>query len=131
MNFVNMKDLMTYLNEAVAGSIKKKIEFDIVISKSAHAEERQSRHGTDERNFISDEEIRETIYQATDRIIEDLVNNHLDVDDRFVVRDANTGVNIVCSIHAGSNGRHRLDVITVIRTTEFRNPHGTWVVMVR
>lgn len=126
-----MKNLSIYVKEALAGEFSKKIEFDIVISKSVHAEERQSRHGSDERNFISDEEIKETIYQATDRIIEDLVNNHIDVDDRFIVRDANTGVNIVCSIHAGKDGKHRLDVITVIRTDNFHNPGKTWVVMVR
>ena len=84
------------------GGFSKKIEFDINISKSFHASERQSRHGTDEYNFISDDEILETVRKASEKILEDIVNNHIDIDDRFIVRDGNTDLNIVCVLHKGA-----------------------------
>lgn len=128
-----MKTLIEYINEAKPiGSFSKKIEFDINISKTFHAGERQSRHGTDERGFISDDEIIETVRKASEKILEDVVNNHIDIDDRFIVRDGNTDLNIVCVLHRGTApDRLQIDIVTVIRTEKFWNTQNNWVVMVR
>ncbi len=128
-----MKTLFEYINEAKPiGNFSKNIEFDINISKSFHAGERQTRHGDDERNIISDEEILETVRKASEKILEDIVNNHIDIDDRFIVRDANTDLNIVCQLHRGTSpDRLQIDIVTVIRTEKFWNTQKNWVVMVR
>lgn len=128
-----MKQLISYINEVLqVGEFTKKIEFDITISKSGHAGERQSRHGTDAINYISDDEILETVRQASEKILEDIVNDHINIDDRFIVRDANTDLNIVCQLHKGTSpDRLKIDVVTVIRTEKFWNTKNNWVVMVR
>ena len=128
-----MKPLYTYINEAKPiGDFTKKVEFDIRISKSFHAGERQSRHGEDDRNFISDDEIVETVRQASEKILEDIVNDHINIDDRFIVRDANTDLNVVCQLHRGTSpDRLQIDIVTVIRTDNFWNTKNNWVVMVR
>lgn len=128
-----MKTIFEYINEAKPiGNFSKKVEFDINISKSFHAGERQTRHGEDERNFISDTEIIETVRKASEKILEDIVNNHIDIDDRFVVRDGNTDLNIVCVLHRGTTpDRLQIDIVTVIRTEKFWNTQNNWVVMVR
>lgn len=128
-----MKPLYTYINEAKPiGDFTKKVEFDIRISKSFHAGERQSRHGEDDRGFISDEEIVETVRQASEKILEDIVNDHINIDDRFIVRDSNTDLNVVCQLHKGTSpDRLQIDIVTVIRTDNFWNTRNNWVVMVR
>ena len=74
----------------------------------------------------------ETIRHAIDRIMVDIVNNHIRIDGRFVVRDTNTDLNIVCGLNRGPTpNRLRIDIITVIRTDDFQNPQDSWVVMVR
>ena len=126
-----MKPLIEYLFEAQnIGRYNRKFEFEFIIAKSQHAGERQARHGEDDRNYISDEEIMETIRQAIDRVMVDIVNNHIHIRDKFVVRDAN--LNIVCGLNPGPTpNRLRIDISTVIRTDDFQNPQGSWVVMVR
>jgi len=128
-----MKQLIYYINEArPVGEFTKNIKFDIKLSKSFHAGERQSRHGTEDRSFISDDEILETVRHASERILEDIVNDHINIDDRFVVRDANTDLNIVCQLHRGTSPDClQIDVVTVIRTEKFWNTKNNWVVMVR
>ena len=128
-----MKSLYTYINEAKPiGDFTKNVEFDIQISKSFHAGERQSRHGKDDSSFISDDEIVETVRQASEKILEDIVNDHINIDDRFIVRDANTDLNVVCQLHKGASpDRLQIDIVTVIRTDNFWNTKNNWVVMVR
>ena len=128
-----MKPLIEYLFEAQnIDRYNRKFEFEFIVAKSHHACGRQSRHGEDDRNYISDEEIAETIRQAIDRIMVDIVNNHIRIRGKFVVRDANTDLNIVCGLNPGTApNRLRIDIITVIRTDDFQNPQDSWVVMVR
>ena len=128
-----MKTLYEYIAERKAiGGFKRNYTIDIQMVKSTHAEERQSRHGEDERNYISDDEIRETVRQASDTIITDVLRSKINIGDRFIVRDANTDINIVCQLNNGRDkDQLQVDIITVMRSADFHNPHGTWVVMVR
>lgn len=129
-----MKTLQQFISErnTFIGSIDRKYEIEISMLKSPHAEERQTRHGDDEMSVISDEEIIETVRKASDKIITDIINGNINIDDRFVVRDANTDLNIVCQIHHGRQQNElRVDIVTVIRTDDFYNTKKSWVVMVR
>jgi len=126
-----MKTLIEYIKEAQM-KFDKTFELEFTINKSYHATERQSRHGQDEEHYISDEEILEEVKRASKTIIEDIINNHINIDDRFIVRDANTDLNIVCQLHKGTaKDKLRVDIVTVIRTDKFWNTKGNWVIMIR
>lgn len=129
-----MRSLHDYiLHESRIGKISKTVKIDIRLEKTNHAVERQSRHGTSEDKFISDDELIETVRAGSERIITDILNDKIDIGDKFVVRDANTDLNIVCKLMQG-NTREELVVVivTVIRTGKFFNQADTnWVVMVR
>ena len=130
-----MKSIVDILNSSILKENKLVAKFDknitltFTITKSPHSEERQ---GRDENDYISDDEILETVRKASETIINDLVNNKIDIDDRFIVRDANTNLNIVCVAHHGkSNEEIKIDIVTVIRTEKFWNTQKNWVVMIR
>ena len=126
-----MKSLSEYIIEALM-KFEKKFELEFTINKSFHATERQSRHGSDEEHFISDDEILETVKKASKTIIEDIINDNINIDDRFIVRDANTDLNIVCQLHRGANKDSlRVDIVTMIRTDKFWNTKQNWVIVIR
>ena len=128
-----MKSLKDFLNESRIGKISKTIKIDIRLEKTVHADERQSRHGTSIDKFISDDEIIETVRAGSERIIKDVLNDKISIGNKFVVRDANTDLNIVCKLEQGKTSDELVVVIiTVIRTGKFFNQADTnWVVMVR
>ena len=128
-----MKSLKEFLNESRIGKISKTIKIDIRLEKTVHADERQSRHGTSVDKFISDDEIIETVRAGSERIIKDVLNDNISIGNKFVVRDANTDLNIVCKLEQGKTSDELVVVIiTVIRTGKFFNQSDTnWVVMVR
>jgi hypothetical protein len=128
-----MKSLKDFLNESRIGKISKTIKIDIRLEKTVHADERQSRHGTSVDKFISDDEIIETVRAGSERIIKDVLNDKISIGNKFVVRDANTDLNIVCKLEQGKTSDELVVVIiTVIRTGKFFNQSDTnWVVMVR
>jgi hypothetical protein len=128
-----MKSLKEFLNESRIGKISKTIKIDIRLEKTVHADERQSRHGTSVDKFISDDEIIETVRAGSERIIKDVLNDKISIGNKFVVRDANTDLNIVCKLEQGKTSDELVVVIiTVIRTGKFFNQSDTnWVVMVR
>ena len=128
-----MKSLIEYIEESRIGKISKTIKIDIRLEKTAHAGERQSRHGSTEDKFISDDEIIETVRAASERILKDILNDKIDIGQKFVVRDANTDLNIVCKLEqGGSRDELVVVIVTVIKTHKFFNQADTnWVVMVR
>lgn len=128
-----MKSLKQFLNESRIGKISKTLKIDIRLEKTVHADERQSRHGTSADKFISDDEIIETVRAGSERIIKDVLNDKINIGNKFVVRDANTDLNIVCKLEQGrTNDELVVVIITVIRTGKFFNQADTnWVVMVR
>lgn len=126
-----MKSLREHITEALM-KFEKKFELEFTINKSLHATERQSRHGEDEDHFISDDEILETVKKASEKIIEDIVQDNISIEDRFVIRDSNTDLNIVCQLHHGTaKDKLRVDIVTLIRTDKFWNTKQNWVVVIR
>jgi len=126
-----VKSITNFIHEAMA-KFEKKFELEFTINKSTHAGDRQSRHEGEGGDFISDDEILETVKKASKTIIEDIINDHIDIDDRFIVRDANTTLNIVCQLHRGTaKDKLNVDIVTVIRTEKFWNTKKNWVCMVR
>lgn len=125
------------INEAIAvGKFSKNLTVGFTINKSFHAKERQSRHldNNDTKqsdNYISDEEIIATAEKAGKKIVEDILNNHIDIDDRFVIQDSYTNLNIVCALHKGSTPDNlQVDIVTVIYTDKFWNTKNSWIVKI-
>lgn len=121
------------LNEAKAmGAFNKNITIKFNIGKTLHASERQSRHMKDDGdvdNYITDEEIMALLQKASPKIITDVINNHIDVEEKFQVKDPYTFLHLVCILHR-TNKENELtcDVITVMREEFFRNKEREWIV---
>lgn len=132
-----MKTLFEYLSEAAPPTMArftKDIRLDFTIAKSYHAADRQSRHDEEGLDEISDDEILETVRKCSERIIEDMIANKIDIGDRFVVQDAYQSpmLNIVCQTHQGSaKDEIRIDIVTVIRTDKFWNTKKNWVIRIK
>lgn len=109
------------------GHFHKNMSIDIVLDKTFHSAQRQTRHGQDERNYISDEEIIETVRRASEKIIDDLLFGKIRIGRRFIVHDTNTDLNIVCSPN-GYDEPLIISIITVMRTDNFNNQYGTYVI---
>ena len=125
------------ISEAISvGKFNKNLTIGFTVNKSFHAKERQSRHleGQDNKqsdNYISDDEIVSTAEKAGKKIIEDILNNHIDIDDRFVIQDSYTNLNIVCVLHKGSSADNlNVDIVTVIYTDKFWNTKNNWIVKI-
>lgn len=125
------------ISEAIAvGKFNKNLTIGFTINKSFHAKERQSRHLESEEtkqsdHYISDEEIIATAEKAGKKIVEDILNNHIDIDDRFVIQDSYTNLNIVCALHKGnSSDNFNVDIVTVIYTDKFWNTKNNWIVKI-
>ena len=125
---------MRSLYEAIMAKFSKDIKLDFTLNKSVHAGERQSRHGSDENTFISDDEILETIKKCSERIIEDMISNKIDIGERFVVQDPfqSPMLNVVCQTHQGAaKDEIRVDIVTVIRTDKFWNTNKNWIIRIK
>lgn len=132
-----MKSILEYIEEAAPPTMArftKDIRLDFTIAKSYHAADRQSRHDDEGLEAISDDEILETVRKCSERIIEDMIANKIDIGDRFVVQDAYQSpmLNIVCQTHQGSTKDEiRVDIVTVIRTDKFWNTKKNWVIRIK
>lgn len=132
-----MRTLFEYVSEAAPPTMakfSKDIKLEFVIAKSYHAADRQDRHDDEGLDEISDDEILETVRKCSERIIEDLIANKIDIGDRFVVQDAYQSpmLNIVCQTHRGSTKDEiRVDIVTVIRTDKFWNTKKSWVIRIK
>ena len=132
-----MKSIYECITEAAPPTMakfSKNIKLDFVIAKSYHAADRQHRHDDEGLEPISDDEILETVRKCSERIIEDIVANKIDLGQRFIVQDPNQKpmLNIVCQTLSGSSKDEiRVDIVTVIRTDEFWNTKKNWIIRIK
>lgn len=118
VEFLNNK-----LNEDNVGKFKKNVEIDIQLNTTKHAEERK----VDRREDIpiTNDELIETVRKASPEIIEDVVSGVIKPDDRFIVFDKQTTLNIVCTIVSNNNDTLKILIITVMRHSDFYNTYHT------
>jgi hypothetical protein len=121
------------LFEALQQLDKFKTDVEIIIDlrKTDHASERQSRHGSS--NIISDDEIKQTVRKAQDKVIDALVFNTIDVGDEVIITNKSTDLNCVCAIlqkypnSSDPNTGLQIRVITVMRKKDFKSDNtGTY-----
>ena len=115
------------------GYIKQPVEIRINIEKPPHAADQQWRHGLDDK--ITDDEIIETVELAVEQITIDLMHDEFDVYtksgelNRFVIRNTDTNLNVVCVLQPGE-WEFKLIVITVMKKPDFKTNPGQYVVEV-
>jgi hypothetical protein len=115
------------------GYIKQPVEIRINIEKPPHAADQQWRHGLDDK--ITDDEIIETVELAVEQITIDLMHDEFDVYtksdelNRFVIRNTESNLNVVCVLEPGE-WEFTLTVITVMKKDDFRTGPGQYVVEV-
>ena len=123
-----LSDVRTKLLEGtIIGQFHKNMPIEIVIDKTFHSSQRQTRHGSDARGYISDDEIIETVRKASEQIIDSIIFGKIRLGKRFIVHDTNTDLNIVCSPN-GTGEPLIISVITMMRTDNFNNQFGTYII---
>lgn len=118
-----MKTLKTLLHEKLISKFKETVQVVVTIDKTFHADERQYRHGIDDK--ITDEEIVNVGKKASDKLIKLLVFDKANIDDAVVVYDRNTDLNLVCIITNPSQDIVELKIVTVMKKKDFKPKPGT------
>jgi len=118
------------------GPVQKKVEIRIDLEKVEHTSIQQYRHGfTKATGKIEDDDIRGLVEEAIEEITIALMQDQFDIMDesgkpnRFVIRDKDTKLNVVCELKPGEN-EFTLTVITVMRVEDFKTYQGQWIVEV-
>jgi hypothetical protein len=110
-----------YLNEEFVGSIAKTFNVDLKIDKTNHATIRQKRK---ENDFISNEEIKNTIDKAMMKIVSRLLTDKFFIGDKIHIFDSKTDLNIVGQIKL-ENQKLEFVIITVMRERNFHQKSDT------
>jgi hypothetical protein len=116
-----MKNLNHFLNEKTVGNIKKTITISLDIDATKHALERQTRHGSDKYNIIEMDEVTDIVDSATPRLINDLIQNNINVEeDSIILQDKYTETTVVGILKKKSNTEIKFLIITLYRGKDFR-----------
>lgn len=120
---------LTELLEKSLGHFKQEYKLVVFIDKTKHAELRQSRH---EGETISDDVIKEAVLTASKEIINMLVFDKIDIGDIILVHRKRDNLNIVGAVlREGSSNVLRFEVITVMKSSEFRNVKNTPIINIK
>ena len=126
------------------GPLQKKVEIRIDLEKVEHTSIQQYRHGfTKSTGKIEDDDIRGLVEEAIEEITIALMQDQFDIvtkednyptpgikagqPNRFVIRDKETKLNVVCELKPGVN-EFTLTVITVMTKENFKIYPGQWIV---
>jgi hypothetical protein len=118
---IKMKSLI----EKTIGKVSQKINVVIQLDKTKHASQRQQRHEKE----ITDTEIKYLAEKAIKRIGYMLMMDEIDINDKVIIQDTKTDLNLVGAIKRQGDMLD-LVIITVMREKNFRNPHGTKVIKI-
>lgn len=134
-----MKTLYSYVNKYIneddnLADFNATVTITVKLDKTFHADERQTRHGERLGEVISDDDIIEDVKKASKDIIKSIINNDIDVygkKSRFIVRNKNTKLNIVCQAHKTDNPNViEIMVVTVIRVNKFWNTKDNFTIVI-
>jgi hypothetical protein len=144
--FENFRPIGLRNGKTELGNLQKEVEIRIDLEKIRHASIQQYRHGFNRLSGkIEDYEIIDLVERAIEEITIALMQDQFDIvthednyptpgikagqPNRFVIRDKETKLNVVCELRPGEN-EFTLTVITVMRVEHFRTAIGQWVVEV-
>lgn len=98
-----------------ATNVQLKVE--IVADTTKHAEDRKFRH----KEEITDSEIRETVFKATERILQAFLDGKILEDEKFHIYDpVNNYLNLVATFHMNEKGTpEKIRIVTMMRSRDF------------
>lgn len=114
---------LTKILEKVIGKITHKINIVLQLDKTKHASERQFRHGKP----ITDQDIMKIVTKATDKISKMLLYDEIDINQRIIIKDKNTNIQILCVIEKQGEILD-LVIISLMRDEDFRNIKKTKII---
>lgn len=112
------------------GQLKKNIKLVIDLAKTVHATDRQGRHISQGGEKISDDEIKATANKAISKLVKLLIFDRLDINDKVVIYDKNTDLNVVAQLTSINDEMLRIKIITVMIEKNFYNKAHTPVIEV-
>jgi hypothetical protein len=112
-------------------TIKKEIEVEINIQHSIHSIERTRRHDST-NDIISNEDIKSCVLEATEMLIDAIIENKLNIGDAVLITRKSDTVNVVGSLNLKSKNDNTIifKVITVMKTNNFINKKGTYQIII-
>jgi superfamily I DNA and RNA helicase len=112
-------------------NIKKTIEVELDVQHSVHSIERTRRHDDGEK-FISNDDIKAVVTDATEQIISSIIENKLNVGDAVLITRKSDWLNIVGSLKLkeANNDTIIFKVITVMKEEKFRNIKKTYQIFI-
>ena len=118
--------------ESEVGYVSKPIDikFDIKTSKFDYNRNTKYRHGID--RVINDDEIIEIVERGMEKLTIDLMNDNLDIGDRFVLKGEGFDggiLNLVCQLNPGENF-FTLIIITAMRKEDFTGHRNQYILNV-
>lgn len=107
--------------------VKDDVEIRIDLEAAPHAMDRTWRHGVDEK--INEDEIIDLVERAIEELTIALMQDRLNVYERFVLKDKKTFLNVVAQIEPEENN-FKLLVITVMRKENFSTDKDQFVLSI-
>ena len=118
------------LREREIGSVVGDVTVKVTIDLTKHADERRFRHGNQAE--MTEDEIVSLVQNSTDRIIDYILMDRLDVGETVVLRHQGRNLNVVGALEQGPRPDVlELTVITVMRKEDFKAKSGDTVINIR
>lgn len=109
------------------GDVRDDVEIRIDLEAVPHVLDRQYRHGVEEK--ITEDEIVDLVEKSVEELTIALMQDRLNVGERFTLKDKDTNLNCVCVLEPEENN-FKLIIITVIRKENFTTPTGQYVLSI-
>lgn len=109
-----------YIAERTVTQFTTKVTLNVDMSAdlTRHAEERKYRHGEE----ITDAEIRATVVKATEDIVQAYMDGTISDGEKITIYDPeNDHLNLVCTFHMRDRVPEKLNIITIMRTPDFKS----------
>jgi hypothetical protein len=113
-----------YRKNKFIGDVKDSVEIRIDLEAVPHVLDRQYRHGIDD--LIKEEEIIDLVERSIEELTIALMQDRLNIEERFVLKDKKTHLNCVCILQPEEDN-FKLLVITVMRKENFSTPSDQYV----
>lgn len=119
-----MKIVREHIYESVIAKEHFNLKIDYGIETTEHSKLRQYRH----KNYISDETIYDNVKAAMNQLLNDLIFDELDIEERVIIKNIDTDLNIVGVPKKGNDDTILFKLITVMVEKDFRNPFNTKII---
>lgn len=120
---MSASDIAAFKSISKIGKITKDIKIEIDLEHSMHSIERQGRA----TEYIKNEDIKNTVAEATEQLIDLLINNTLNIGDPVWIYKKSTDLNVVGSLLLNkTNNAIIFKVITCMYHKNFYNKNNTY-----